>query len=61
MPAISTPRWIYKCGRREFRRSSAFNELASDYQALDVAGALVDLADPDVAVDALDRKIGEVA
>src|SRR5690606_28085018 len=32
-----------------------------DHHALDIRGALVDLADADVAVDALDREIGEIA
>src|SRR5207237_685980 len=35
--------------------------LAGDDQALDVAGALVDLAHPDVAVDPLDQEIGDIA
>src|SRR5580704_15455581 len=36
-------------------------ELAGDDQALDVAGALVNLANPDIAIDPLDREIGEIA
>src|SRR5437870_13041981 len=40
--------------------ASAFGQFAGDDQALDVAGALVDLADADIAVDPLDREIGEV-
>src|SRR5205085_4975747 len=47
------------CG--DWRRRSVPGDLAGDDQALDVAGALVNLADPHVAVDALDREIGEIA
>src|SRR6266568_3315030 len=43
------------------RPGSAPGDLARDQQALDVTGALVDLAHPHVAVDPLDRKIGEIA
>src|SRR4051794_12571700 len=42
------------------RSNSGFGNLAGDDQALDVAGALVDLADADIAVDPLDREIGEI-
>jgi hypothetical protein len=42
-------------------RRSTLGDLARDNQALDLAGALVDLADADIAVDALDREIGEIA
>src|SRR2546421_2464012 len=42
------------------RSDSGFGDLAGDDQALDVAGALVDLADADIAVDPLDRKIGQI-
>src|ERR1700730_11021851 len=40
---------------------SVLGDVAGDDEALDVAGALVDLAHPDVAVDALDREIGDIA
>src|SRR5580704_1780772 len=40
---------------------SVFRDLASDDEALNVAGALVDLAYANVAVDALDREIGDIA
>src|SRR6266571_4070600 len=43
------------------RPGSAPGDLARDQQALDVTGALVDLAHPHVAIDPLDREIGEVA
>jgi len=50
--------------RRRGERPPAGVRYASarpDQQALDVAGAFVDLADTHVAVDALDREVGHVA
>jgi hypothetical protein len=38
-----------------------FGDFAGDHPALDVADALIDLADSHIAVDALDRKVGDAA
>src|SRR6185312_17237084 len=43
------------------RRSRSPEDLPADHEPLDVARAFVDLADAHVAVNALDRKIGDVA
>src|SRR6478736_9696021 len=43
---------------RSFRLAG---ESAPDHQTLDVAGALVDLADAHVAIDAFDREVSHIA
>src|SRR6478672_9101664 len=45
-------------GMSSFRSAG---ERAPDHQTLDVAGALVDLADAHVAIDALDREVGHIS
>src|SRR3954454_24181467 len=43
------------------RLRSVLRDLAGDDQPLNIAGPLIDRAHPDVAIDPLDRKIGEIA
>ena len=54
-----------RCGhlavRHQVARSSIGGNLSGDDQTLNVRGALIDLADPDVAVDPLDREVVEIA
>src|SRR5215470_17772607 len=57
----SSPAWCSWSSAIANAKPLLLRQRAADHQALDVAGALVDLADADVAVDALDREVGEVA
>src|SRR5690606_24262209 len=58
MKTISLP-WFTR-SPPSVRLLSGAGQSAADHQPLDVAGALVNLADPDIAIDALDRKVGEI-
>src|SRR6516162_402536 len=62
--AISTAPSSPKCWRRRTPTKAVvlvLGDFVGDDEALDVAGALVDLADPHIAVDALDRETGDIA
>src|SRR5690242_2531757 len=58
---IGSGRLAHLPSRNHPSRSILSGDLPADDQALNIAGALVDLANPDIAVDPLDRKILQIA
>src|SRR3954467_8170103 len=61
IPPFSTRERGNRGARSLCPAQSLLRDLARDDQPLNIAGALVDLAHPHIAIDPLDREIGEIA